>query len=168
MIHTVGRIVLIVVVLLFGFGLIADNWAQDVPSPLKTEKSGKFGTYLVDSKGMTLYIFDKDKEAGKSTCYSGCAKAWPLFAPEADDPSPMAPSASSHVMTARSSTLIRASRCITTEKTPKPASLKVMGQGRFGGLQSHSVETARPSNVRPAPSPLAVIPCGGVSSFPSD
>ena len=46
---------------------------------------------LVDSKGMTLYIFDKDKEAGKSTCYGGCAKAWPLFAPEADDPSPMAP-----------------------------------------------------------------------------
>jgi len=71
MIRTVGRIVLIVGVLLFGFGLIADNWAQDVPSPLKKEKSGKFGTYLVDSKGMTLYIFDKDKEAGKSTCYGG-------------------------------------------------------------------------------------------------
>ncbi len=91
MIRKIGKIMLIVVVLLFGFGLIADNWAQDVPSPLKTEKSGKFGTYLVDSKGMTLYIFDKDKEAGKSTCYSGCAKAWPLFAPEADDPPPMAP-----------------------------------------------------------------------------
>ena len=89
--RTVGRIVLIVVSLLFGFGLIADIWAQDVPSPLKTAKSEKLGTYLVDSKGMTLYIFDKDKEAGKSTCYSGCAKAWPLFAPEADDPPPMAP-----------------------------------------------------------------------------
>ncbi len=91
MIRTVGRIVLIVVVLLFGFGLTVDNWAQDVPSPLKTAKSGKFGTYLVDSKGMTLYIFDKDKEAGKSTCYGKCAKAWPLFVPEAKDPAPKAP-----------------------------------------------------------------------------
>ncbi len=91
MIRTVGRIVLIVGVLLFGFGLIADNWAQDVPSPLKTATREIIETYLVDSKGITLYIFDKDKEAGKSTCYGGCAKAWPLFAPEADDPSPMAP-----------------------------------------------------------------------------
>ncbi len=91
MIRKIGKIMLIVVVLLFGFGLIADNWAQDVPSPLKTAKSEKLGTYLIDSKGMTLYIFNKDKEAGKSTCYSGCAKAWPLFAPEVDDPSPMAP-----------------------------------------------------------------------------
>ena len=89
--RTVGRIVLIVVFLLFGFGLIAEIWAQDVPGPLKTAKSEKLGTYLVDSKSMTLYIFDKDKEAGKSTCYGKCAKAWPLFAPEADDPPPMAP-----------------------------------------------------------------------------
>ena len=91
MIRKIGRIMLIVVVFLFGFGLIADNWAQDVPSPLMTAKSEKLGTYLVDSKGMTLYIYTKDKEAGKSTCYGKCAKAWPLFVPEADDPPPMAP-----------------------------------------------------------------------------
>ncbi len=89
--RTVGRIVLIVVSLLFGFGLIAEIWAQDVPGPLKTAKSEKLGTYLVDSKSMTLYIFDKDKEAGKSTCYGKCAKAWPLFVPAAGDPPPKAP-----------------------------------------------------------------------------
>lgn len=33
---------------------------------------------LTDSKGMTLYIFDKDK--GKvSSCYGGCAKHWPPY-----------------------------------------------------------------------------------------
>jgi hypothetical protein len=51
--RTVGRIVLIVVSFLFGFGLIADIWAQDVSSPLKAAKSEKLGTYLVDTKGMT-------------------------------------------------------------------------------------------------------------------
>ncbi len=91
MIRTVSRIMLIVVVLFFGFGLIADIWAQDVPRPLKTAKSEKLGTYLVDSKGMTLYKYDKDKEAGKSTCSGKCAKAWPLFVPEANDPPPKAP-----------------------------------------------------------------------------
>jgi predicted lipoprotein with Yx(FWY)xxD motif len=32
---------------------------------------------------MTLYIFDKDTEAGKSVCNGGCANLWPPFAPEA-------------------------------------------------------------------------------------
>jgi len=62
---------------------IADNWAQDVPSPLKKNTSGELGSYLVDAKGMTLYLFDKDKEPGKSACYGGCAKSWPPYAPAA-------------------------------------------------------------------------------------
>lgn len=34
---------------------------------------------LTDSKGMTLYTFDKDK--GKmSSCYDDCAKHWPPYA----------------------------------------------------------------------------------------
>jgi predicted lipoprotein with Yx(FWY)xxD motif len=36
----------------------------------------KFGNILTDSKGMTLYLFTKDKP-GKSVCYDGCAKNWP-------------------------------------------------------------------------------------------
>ncbi|MEZ4870299.1 MAG: hypothetical protein R3C14_53710 [Caldilineaceae bacterium] len=35
-----------------------------------------FGQILVDSNGMTLYIFDKDT-AGKSTCSGNCLTNWP-------------------------------------------------------------------------------------------
>ena len=34
--------------------------------------------YMADLKGMTLYIFDKDK-IGVSNCYSDCATAWPPY-----------------------------------------------------------------------------------------
>jgi predicted lipoprotein with Yx(FWY)xxD motif len=34
------------------------------------------GTILVDGKGMTLYLFEKDK-GGKSSCDGACASAWP-------------------------------------------------------------------------------------------
>ena len=38
------------------------------------------GPYLVDSRGMTLYVFKKD-EPNKSNCYGDCAKKWPVFSP---------------------------------------------------------------------------------------
>lgn len=34
------------------------------------------GQVYTDSKGMTLYVFDKDK-ADQSNCYEDCAKSWP-------------------------------------------------------------------------------------------
>lgn len=39
-------------------------------------KVGDLGTILVDSRGMTLYDFHKDK-GGTSSCYGACAAAWP-------------------------------------------------------------------------------------------
>lgn len=38
------------------------------------------GSYLVDDKGMTLYLFKKDT-AGKSACgaANGCLEKWPVF-----------------------------------------------------------------------------------------
>lgn len=39
-------------------------------------KVGDLGTVLVDSQGLTLYDFHKDK-GGKSSCYGACAGAWP-------------------------------------------------------------------------------------------
>jgi len=39
-------------------------------------KVGDLGTILVDSQGLTLYDFHKDK-GGESTCYDACAAAWP-------------------------------------------------------------------------------------------
>jgi predicted lipoprotein with Yx(FWY)xxD motif len=38
--------------------------------------SSSLGKILVDAKGRTLYLFEKDK-GGKSTCYGQCAKYWP-------------------------------------------------------------------------------------------
>src|SRR5690348_16844997 len=39
-------------------------------------RHGKLGTFLVDGKGRTLYLFEKDKTK-KSTCSGACAAAWP-------------------------------------------------------------------------------------------
>lgn len=36
------------------------------------------GSYLVDSKGMTLYYFKNDSP-GKSACSGPCVEKWPLF-----------------------------------------------------------------------------------------
>ena len=43
--------------------------------PAKVSETSK-GKTLVDAKGMTLYIFDKDS-AGKSACNGTCATNWP-------------------------------------------------------------------------------------------
>jgi predicted lipoprotein with Yx(FWY)xxD motif len=36
----------------------------------------KLGRILVDGRGHALYLFEKDKR-GKSSCFGGCAAAWP-------------------------------------------------------------------------------------------
>ena len=38
--------------------------------------AAKLGTILVDSRGRSLYLFQKDK-GGMSACYGSCASAWP-------------------------------------------------------------------------------------------
>lgn len=38
--------------------------------------------FLMDSKGMALYTFDKDTK-DKSNCYNGCEAKWPVFAGDA-------------------------------------------------------------------------------------
>jgi predicted lipoprotein with Yx(FWY)xxD motif len=42
---------------------------------LKT-RHNKLGTFLVDGKGRTVYLFQKDKTS-KSTCSGACAANWP-------------------------------------------------------------------------------------------
>jgi predicted lipoprotein with Yx(FWY)xxD motif len=44
------------------------------------------GGMMVDSKGMTVYTFDKDT-ATKSACVDACAKAWPAVKAGAGDTS---------------------------------------------------------------------------------
>jgi predicted lipoprotein with Yx(FWY)xxD motif len=43
---------------------------------IQLSKDAKLGDILVDSKGMTLYRFEKD-QANVSNCSGGCAAAWP-------------------------------------------------------------------------------------------
>ncbi|HKJ59652.1 MAG TPA: hypothetical protein VKA37_10500, partial [Halobacteriales archaeon] len=42
------------------------------------------GQVITDADGMTLYMFDPD-EQGASTCYDGCAEAWPPLTVESAD-----------------------------------------------------------------------------------
>jgi predicted lipoprotein with Yx(FWY)xxD motif len=51
-------------------------------APAKTADTSK-GKALVDSKGMTLYTFDKDA-GGKSMCNGPCAENWPPLMASAD------------------------------------------------------------------------------------
>jgi predicted lipoprotein with Yx(FWY)xxD motif len=51
-------------------------------APAKTSDTSK-GKALVDAKGMTLYVFDKDA-AGKSNCNGPCATNWPPLTANAD------------------------------------------------------------------------------------
>ena len=46
-------------------------------------KVGDLGTVIVNSEGLTLYDFHKDK-GGKSSCYGACAGAWPPLLTEGD------------------------------------------------------------------------------------
>jgi predicted lipoprotein with Yx(FWY)xxD motif len=46
-------------------------------------KVGDLGTVLVDSEGLTLYDFHKDK-GSTSACYGACAAAWPPLLTEGD------------------------------------------------------------------------------------
>lgn len=52
------------------------SYAQTAPA--KSADSAK-GKILVDMKGMTLYVFDKDA-AGKSNCNGPCIQNWPALA----------------------------------------------------------------------------------------
>ena len=50
---------------------------------VKAAKVGDLGTIIVNSEGMTLYDFHKDK-GGKSSCYGACAGAWPPLLTEGE------------------------------------------------------------------------------------
>jgi predicted lipoprotein with Yx(FWY)xxD motif len=50
---------------------------------VKAAKVGDLGTIIVDSEGLTLYDFHKDK-GGESSCYGACAGAWPPLLTEGE------------------------------------------------------------------------------------
>jgi predicted lipoprotein with Yx(FWY)xxD motif len=62
------------------FLLAAPVLAQMAPAKIADTSKGKA---LVNAKGMTLYVFDRDA-AGKSNCNGPCATNWPPFTAPAD------------------------------------------------------------------------------------
>jgi predicted lipoprotein with Yx(FWY)xxD motif len=58
-----------------GYGSAPAPSSAASPAAVDAKKLG-LGTILVDGKGMTLYMFQKDK-GGKSSCDGACAAAWP-------------------------------------------------------------------------------------------
>lgn len=50
---------------------------------VKAAKVGDLGTIIVNSEGLTLYDFHKDK-GGTSACYGACAGAWPPLLTEGE------------------------------------------------------------------------------------
>jgi predicted lipoprotein with Yx(FWY)xxD motif len=46
------------------------------PSVVNVSQNAALGSFLVDGKGMTLYIYTMDT-ANTSTCYGACAAVWP-------------------------------------------------------------------------------------------
>src|SRR3981189_1166552 len=64
------------------FVILASSSAFAQMAPAKTADTSK-GKALVDSKGMTLYTFDKDA-GGKSMCNGPCADNWPPLMASAD------------------------------------------------------------------------------------
>jgi predicted lipoprotein with Yx(FWY)xxD motif len=64
--------------MLLSLAVTSVSFAAAMPSDIKTNKvlDGKT-TVLTDANGMTLYTFDNDKTADKSSCNDRCAMAWP-------------------------------------------------------------------------------------------
>jgi len=54
--------------------------AERMPASIKVSNG-----MLTDAKGMTLYTWDNDKEANKSSCNAMCAMNWPALKAEATD-----------------------------------------------------------------------------------
>jgi predicted lipoprotein with Yx(FWY)xxD motif len=58
--------------------LIAPATTQAAGTTVSLGTASGIGKVLVTGKGVTLYLFEKDKKGGgKSTCAGSCAKFWP-------------------------------------------------------------------------------------------
>jgi Uncharacterized protein conserved in bacteria len=83
--HRIARFTAVALVLglgAVGFGAIDSIALAQGTMPTKTGQSSA-GPVLTDSKGMTLYTYDKDA-GGKSTCNGQCATNWPPLMASAD------------------------------------------------------------------------------------
>lgn len=67
--------------ILLAAALASSLWACSTPSSMNAGAPARVqGGVLTDSRGMTLYVFDKDPgDASKSVCNGSCATNWPPF-----------------------------------------------------------------------------------------
>jgi predicted lipoprotein with Yx(FWY)xxD motif len=68
--------VVIAIVLAAGVAGLAQATAETRGGATVSTATSKLGTILVDSRGRTLYLFEKDTR-GHSSCASTCAGYWP-------------------------------------------------------------------------------------------
>jgi predicted lipoprotein with Yx(FWY)xxD motif len=62
----------------YGSSAATEGASASGAATVSTGSASGVGTVLVDSKGMTLYYFEKDKKGGKpSACNGPCAEGWP-------------------------------------------------------------------------------------------
>ena len=79
------KLVSVVLSLIVGSYGMASAQMSSTPTNVKIANG-----MLTDTKGMTLYTFDKDTAPGKSACNGQCATIWPLL-PVASDAMAMGP-----------------------------------------------------------------------------
>lgn len=61
--------------------------AEPVAEATLATADSSLGTIVVDSAGMTLYVFDKDvADSGESTCEGECLVKWPPVVADSDTP----------------------------------------------------------------------------------
>lgn len=82
--RTLNKLMAMIVVLVASTMLFASFSAA---ATLAVKAKSGIGSYLVDGKGMALYMFKKDAP-GKSACdaSNGCLERWPVFFADAVDP----------------------------------------------------------------------------------
>ena len=59
--------------------------AQTTKAPAMPAAVHVMNGMLTDTKGMSLYTFDNDKEPNKSACTGGCVTNWPILKAAAAD-----------------------------------------------------------------------------------
>src|SRR3954464_3570179 len=79
------RLVFSFLAVAIGLVLAAPALAQPAEPLVKTATDPQLGKILVDSKGMTLYLYSRD-EKEKSTCYMQCETNWPILRPGSGEP----------------------------------------------------------------------------------
>jgi predicted lipoprotein with Yx(FWY)xxD motif len=78
------RLVVPLLAVAMGFMVAAPVLAQSDPL-VKVATDPQLGKILVDSKGMTLYLYSRD-EKNLSNCYDQCEVRWPILRPDSGEP----------------------------------------------------------------------------------